>query len=136
MKYDKSTKKETDVTVAIRAMLIGTAVGVMISAVFLILFAFLFVAVKSVPQFMIPIAAMFCAVMGALVSGYISVRIYGSKGLIYGGLAGFLLFAIITLISFIISRDKFTYLTVIRFLIMVFSGSIGGIWSVNKRKHR
>lgn len=136
MRHDKSSTKETDFTIALKAILFGVAVGAAICAGFLFLFAFLFVAVKSIPQFMIQVIAIICAAIGAFVSGYISIRIYRSKGLIYGAFAGFLLFVLLTLIAFIISRDKFTYITLIRLLTMVFSGAVGGILGVNKKRRK
>lgn len=136
MRHDKSNTKETDFTIALKAILFGVAVGAAICAGFLFLFAFLFVAVKSIPQFMIQVIAIICAAIGAFVSGYISIRIYRSKGLIYGAFAGFLLFVLLTLIAFIISRDKFTYITLIRLLTMVFSGAVGGILGVNKKRRK
>jgi len=136
LRHDKTSNKDTDFTIALKAILFGAAVGAAICAGFLFLFAFLFVAVKSIPQFMIQSVAIFCSAIGAFVSGYVSIRIYRSKGLVYGAFAGFLLFAIITLIAFIISRDKFTYITLMRLLIMVFSGAVGGVLSVNKKRRK
>lgn len=136
MRHDKANNKDTDFTTALKAILFGVAVGAAICAGFLFLFAFLFVAVKSIPQFMIQTTALVCSSVGAFVSGYISIRIYHSKGLVCGAFAGFLLFAIITLIAFIISRDKFTYITLIRLLAMVFFGAVGGILGVNKRRRK
>ena len=136
MKHDKSINKDANFSAALKASLFGTAVGALICAGFLLLFSFFFVAVKSVPQFMIQTIAIFCAVIGAFIAGYITTRIYRSKGLVYGAFAGFLLFFVITLIAFIISRDKFTFLTLIRFSVMVFSGAIGGVLGVNKKRRK
>lgn len=136
MKRDNESLKESNFIVALKAILFGVAVGAAICAGFLFLFAFLFVAVKSIPQFMIQAIAMICAAVGAFTSGYISIRIYRSKGLLYGALAGFLLFVLLTLVAFIISRDKFTYITLTRLLTMVFSGAVGGFLGVNKKRRK
>lgn len=136
MKYDKTSNKDTEISTALKSILFGAAVGATICAGFLFLFAFLFVAVKSIPQYFIQAIAIFCAAVGAFVSGYISVKIYRSKGLIYGALAGVLLFFMLTVISFIVSRDKFTYITLIRFLAMIFSGAFGGVLAVNKKRRK
>ena len=136
MKYDKTSNKDTEISTALKSILFGATVGATICAGFLFLFAFLFVAVKSIPQYFIQAIAIFCAAVGAFVSGYISVKIYRSKGLIYGALAGVLLFFMLTVISFIVSRDKFTYITLIRFLAMIFSGAFGGVLAVNKKRRK
>lgn len=114
----------------------GASVGAAICAGFLLFFAFLFVTVKSIPQFMIQIIAIICAAIGAFVAGYIAIRIYREKGLVYGAISGFLLFLIVTLIAFIVSRDKFTNITLIRFLVMTFFGALGGVLGVNKKRRK
>jgi putative membrane protein (TIGR04086 family) len=136
LRYDKINGKDSNLSVALKSVLFGTAVGATICTGFLFLFAFMLVTVKSVPQFLIQYIAIFCAAIGAFVSGYMAIRIYRSKGLIYGALAGFMLFIIITLLAFIISRDKFTYLTLVRLLAMVFSGALGGFLAVNKKRRK
>ena len=136
MKYDKTSNNDNEVSAALKAVLFRAAVGATICAGFLFLFAFLFVVVKSIPQYMIQTIAIFCASVGAFVSGYISVKIYRSKGLIYGALAGILLFFMLTVVAFIISRDKFTYITLVRFFSMIFSGALGGVLAVNKKRRK
>ena len=136
MRHDKSTGKDSDFAVALKAPLFGAAIGAVVCAAFLFLFAFLFVAVKSIPQPMIQWLAMLCAALGALAAGYVATRIYGSKGLMLGFSAAMILFLMLTLIAFIISRDKFTYITLIRLLAMTLSGSIGGTLAANKRKRK
>lgn len=136
MRYDKSTSKGNNFIEAMKAILLGSVVGAVVCAVFLVLFAFLFVAVKSVPQSMVQIIAIICAAIGAAVAGYASIRIYKSKGLLYGAAAGLLLFVVLTVIAFIVSRDKFTYITFIRLLVMLFSGALGGVLGVNQKRRK
>ena len=136
MRHDKSVSKENDVSLALKATLFGAAIGAVVCAAFLFLFAFLFVAVKSIPQPMIQWLAILCAALGALAAGYAATRIYGSKGLMFGASAAMVLFVVLTLIAFIISRDKFTYITLIRLLAMTLSGAIGGILAANKKKRK
>lgn len=136
MRYDKTSTRENDFKLKIKSVLIGAAVGAIVCTVFLFLFAFLFSVVKTVPQFMIQGIAIFCSVLGAFVAGYTAVRMYRSKGLMYGALSGFLLFLVITIVAFIASRDKFTYLTIIRLLLMVILGAAGGVIGVNKKRRK
>lgn len=136
MRYDKINNKNSDFSSALKAIMFGASVGAAICAGFLLFFAFLFVTVKSIPQFMIQIIAIICAAIGAFVAGYIAIRIYREKGLVYGAISGFLLFLIVTLIAFIVSRDKFTNITLIRFLVMTFFGALGGVLGVNKKRRK
>ncbi len=136
MRYDKTSTRENDFKVKIKSILLGAAAGAVVCTVFLFLFAFFFSVVKTVPQFMIQGIAVFCAVLGAFVAGYTAVRMYRSKGLMYGALSGFLLFLVITIVAFIASRDKFTYLTIIRMLLMVTLGAVGGVIGVNRKRRK
>lgn len=136
MKYSKTTNKDKDFSSVVKAILFGASIGAIVCAVFLFVFAFLFVSIKSVPQFMVQIIAVFCAAIGAFVSGYIAAKISRFNGLIYGTLSGFSLFLMLTLIAFIISRDKFTYITLVRLLSMLLSGAIGGVLGVNKKRRK
>ncbi len=133
---NKSVSGENNFSVVLKATLFGGAVGAVICTLFLFLFAFLFVAVKSIPQQMIQWIALLCAALGALTAGYVATRIYGSKGLLYGTLAALVLFVMLTLIAFIISRDKFTYVTLIRLFAMMLSGALGGVFAANKKRRK
>ena len=134
MRYDKAPSNDSDFTTSLKAILFGAAVGATICAGFLFLFAFLFVMVKSVPQFLIQVIAIFCAAIGAFVAGYVTARVCRFRGLIYGALAGLFLFVLITLVAFVISRDRFTYLTLVRLLVLTLAGACGGVLSVNKKR--
>ncbi len=134
MRYDKASNGDSDFSTSLKAILFGAAVGATICAGFLFLFAFLFVIVKSIPQFLIQVIAIFCAAIGAFVAGYIAARVYRFRGLVYGSLAGLFLFVLLTLVAFIVSRDRFTYLTLVRLLVMTLAGAFGGVLSVNKKR--
>lgn len=136
MRHNKPTSKENGTIVVLKATLFGAAIGAAVCAVFLFLFAFLFVTVKSIPQPIIQWIAMLCAAFGALAAGYVATRIYGAKGLLYGSLAALVLFLLLTLLAFVISRDKFTYITLVRFIAMLLFGSVGGVLAANKKRRK
>lgn len=133
MRYNQTSNSSDGFIEAFKAMVLGTLIGSVFCVLFLCLFAFIFVTVKTIPQSMIQGLALLCAAIGAFVSGYVTIRIYRSKGLIYGTSSGILLFLIITIVGFIISRDKFSYITLLKFAIMALSGAIGGVLGVNRR---
>lgn len=111
----------------------GLLAGAIVCTAFLFAFAFVFVKMKSVPFSMINTLAIICESLGAFVSGYIAVKIHKKNGLIYGAAAGISLFLILTIVGFVVSRDKFTYITLIKFLFLTLMGAVGGVLSVNKR---
>lgn len=136
LKYDKSVSKESNLFKFIRSILFGSLFGAIMCAGLLMLFSFLFVTVKSVPQPMIQWLAIICAAVGAFVAGYASSKIHRSKGLMCGAASGLLLFLVVTLVAFIVSRDKFTYITIVRALAMIIPGALGGVLGVSRKRHK
>lgn len=118
---------------SVKGVIWGLLMGALTSTLLLLLFAFVFVRIKSVPHQMVVILAMVAAGVGALVAGNVSGRIMREKGLIYGAFSGFFMFVLVTIVGFVISRDVFTSATLIKFLVMVSLGTIGGILGVNRR---
>lgn len=136
MRYEKSINKENVLLKFVKVILFGSLFGAIVCTMLLLLFSFLFVSVKSIPLPMIQWLVIFCAGMGAFVAGFVSTKLHQSKGLICGSLSALLLFLIITLVAFIISRDKFTYITIIRLLAMLVFGAVGGLLGVGKKRRK
>lgn len=135
MSYSKMSSKieSNNYKNSIKAVIWGLLAGSIVCTAFLFLFSLVFLKIKSVPFSMVNTLATICAAFGAFVSGYITVRIYRKNGFLYGATAGFVLFLILTVIGFIVSRDKFTYLTLVKFIVLTLMGAIGGVFGVNKR---
>lgn len=135
MRYGRiNTKTESsNYKNSLKSIIWGLLAGAAVCTIFLFLFAFIFVKIKSVPFSMVNTLAIICASLGGFSAGYITVRIHKKNGLLYGAAAGFALFSIITVVGFMVSRDKFTYLTLIRLLALTLMGAVGGVLAVNKR---
>ncbi len=80
-----------------------------------------------------PLSAIGLAV-GCFFGGFIYSKLCGKKGLICGVTVSSILFGIITLISLSISLKSIGILTLIHLIVMLISGSMGGILGVNMNK--
>ena len=135
LSYDKNGETQ-GIGRSVKSIVLGTAIGGVVCILCLVLFALLFVISKRIPQTMIqPLILVACAV-GAFIGGYITVRIIRTKGLLFGILSGLLLFAIVCLVSVIAIRTPFSTYALIKGIIMMLMGAIGGIIGVNKRSKR
>ncbi|MDQ5983186.1 MAG: hypothetical protein RUMPE_00184 [Eubacteriales bacterium SKADARSKE-1] len=134
MRYDKSNNSESNYILLLKSLVFGMFLGGLSSILLLVLFALVFTQIGAMPSFVIQTMAIISVSIGTFVSSYITLRIYKSKGLLYGSFAGLLMFLLFTLIGFIISRDHFTIVTLIKFISMLFMGAVGGILGVNSQK--
>lgn len=116
-----------------KALFWGVLVGAISCAGLMLLFAALLSFAKTPNPHVIHGLSVAAAAVCALVAGFITGRISCRGGLIYGATAGLLMFSLLTLVGFIVSRDKFTYLSSIKLAFMVISGAVGGLFAVNKR---
>lgn len=135
MRYGRASAKvePNDYKNSLKSIAWGFLAGAIVCTAFLFLFAFVFVKIKSVPFSMVNVLAVICASLGAFVAGYIAVRVHKKNGLLYGAVSGFVLFLALTIVGFVVSRDKFTSLTLVKFAVLTLVGAIGGVLGVNKR---
>ena len=59
--------------------------------------AYAFVTMKKIPQAAVPIIILFLSALGALLSGFLTARIAGKRGLPLGACSGLLLFLLLLL---------------------------------------
>lgn len=76
--------------------------------------------------------SIFTSLVCAFVSGFVTVRFKEKSGLVYGGLAGALLFLSVSFIGSLLAQTAVLGFVLLRFISFVVLGSIGGILSVNK----
>lgn len=113
----------------------GILVGLLATAVCVMLFAVIMLLFETGKAFAAPFATVSVAV-GAFLAALYTSRKIGDKGYLNGFLIGIATFAVVTLISLIVSNDGLTYNTIFHFIIIVLSSIIGGIMGVNWRKNR
>lgn len=82
-------------------------------------------------------AALFATVsvaLGAYISSFYIARKNGSKGYLSGIAVGLIYFAVITVLSAVITKSHISSNTAFHFVIILLSSVIGGIMGVNKRQ--
>lgn len=132
MHQELSTDKESELINHIIALSFGIISSVLFYFLSLIIFSFIFAKTSNIPQsFIIPIT-IGVAGIGSFLGGYISARKSKKRGMFNGIICALLLFIIMVIGSLIISNEPFTIVSIIRFMLMILTGAIGGIIGVNK----
>lgn len=132
MKKNRGTEKR-EWEVAIRAILVGTAVGIMAVLLLLFICAYAFVSMKQIPQSAVPAVIVFISGLGALISGFCTARITRRRGLPLGAACGFLLFLLFAAAG-IAMGSLFSwegFLT--RMIVMLLAGALGGYAGIGKK---
>lgn len=136
MRSDRTDNFNYNKSTVIKAILLGTVIGVLLFFILIALFSFIFLKAGSLPYDFVTIITLIIGSIGAFFSGYFSVKILKEKGLIYGCITGFILFFVIYIIGSIAFQEVASIKTLLRCLVMVLAGSIGGVIVVNKRNRR
>ena len=74
--------------------------------------------------------------LGSLISGFITAKINGSNGLLYGLLSGIVAFLLVLIVSLILNFGAFSIFTVLKAIAMIISAVIGGILGVNLKRNK
>ncbi len=136
MKYYKSAKTDKNLSFIFKALLLGVLIGNIVCTVFMILFALIFVKLGAISQVLVQSFTLVAASFGALSASYVALSIHKEKGLCFGALTGFLMFVIFTLVGFIVSKESFTSFTLIKFILLIFVGAIGGVLGANRKSRQ
>ncbi len=131
--YSKEMKRENVArwSVYLKAVILG----IIVTAVCVLLFA----AVLLLPSVGRALSAPFASV--SLAAGTIATSFYlakklNAKGYVVGALTGLAVFVAVSVVSMLIKGTPLTLHTFFRFLILLFSGLVGGIWGVNRKSGR
>lgn len=112
---------------------IGAAAGIIVAAVTALILSFV-MTMNFIPDDMTSIAALASQLFAAFACGFVSVRLIGSGGLLYGAISGGMLFAVQAILSLIFSSPCLLLNFIIALLIDVALSAIGGVIAVNTRK--
>ena len=129
------SEKRTDIRRAVKAVVIGAAAGVSISMLLILVGALIAVKTGAVPYNAVPYITGAAQGIGALAGGYICGRAFRRMGMALGAACGSLAGAALFVIG-LISGGIAAWTALIRLLISVLCGAIGGIAGVNKRSRR
>ena len=109
---------------------IGTGVG-MISASVLIFLMAAALTVGDVPAMLISPVTVFFLAFGSFFGGFASAKLCGEKGFVCGALSGILFFIIVWIFGAFLENSGFGTVAIIKFVMMVVAGALGGIIGVN-----
>lgn len=114
-----------------KSIILGTIFGLLSTLVLTVLFA-LIISKGSISLKVSGLIATLIIVGSSFLSGFVSARIRGEKGLITGAVTGVVFYLIIVVLSLAILHSAVTSSLVIKLAILCFSGSIGGLLGVNR----
>lgn len=132
MKGKKHTA-DNPILEAIRAIVIGSVAGALLSAILLGLSALGFVSAGNFSQNVISPMMLALSVLGALTAGFVTAKVSHKRGLAYGAVSGLLLFILYLVAGLIASKEPVSVTAVMRMIVMILSGAIGGLLGVNKK---
>ncbi|HEX3038587.1 MAG TPA: TIGR04086 family membrane protein [Oscillospiraceae bacterium] len=126
-------RSENSVINVLRPIVFGAVGGSFICAVLLAICALGFVSSKHLPQGIIQSLVLAIVAISAFFAGYIAAKISHARGLMFGALAALVLFLLFFICGLIVANESITLTTLLRLVIMMIVGAIGGIAAVNKK---
>ncbi len=137
MRYEKAAGSENKLAPVIKALVWGVLVGAVVCMVLLLAFSFVFSRVPILPgdNILDPLVVIVCG-LSALFGAYVTGRILRVKGMLYGIFCGLLLFAVVFIANLSAVHEPLSFLSLVKGLLMVLMGAVGGIWGVNRHVKR
>lgn len=119
----------------IKPVLLSTAIGLLCTSVLLMIFAFV-LTLQDLPQGAILPIAIFAMAVGTFLSGYLSARIVGKKGLMCGFLSGLFCYLILAIVSLSVMHFTLDAAQGIKLAVALVTSCFGGIVGVNASGRR
>ena len=130
----RSVGKSNDATTNMMTMLKAVTFGLLATTVVLLLFSFL-MCKKDVPFVLLNPFSAGLLMLGSFISGYLAARRIRERGMMVGALCGLMIFLMLMLASFMNKFDV-GLIALLKLIIAVVSGAIGGIIGVNAKFKR
>ncbi len=127
---NKTKDQRINLSSMIRPLLVGTAVGILVTVLLLLAAALLMASIQLPSAAVTPIALATVA-LGALAGGFTAARISRERGLLYGAACGLLLFLIIAVAGMLAMPSTSGATTFVKLALTVGLGALGGILGVN-----
>lgn len=119
----------------IRPVCFGVGSALVVCLVLLFIFSFLMSKMDISASLISPITIAITAVTG-FVSGFVCARITRKNGLVMGAICSAILFLIFWLFSAICLKEGISVLGIVKLVLLVVSGCLGGVLGVNKKERR
>lgn len=130
----RSVSKGNSATTNMMTMLKAVTFGLLTTTVVLLLFSFV-MCKKDVPFVLLNPFSAGLLMLGSFLSGYLAARRIRERGMMVGAFCGLIIFLLLMLASFM-SRFDVGLAALIKLVISLVSGAIGGIIGVNARLKR
>ncbi len=128
--YNNNLKNNS---IYIKGILFGVIICMAVIILLLMLGAFVITQLGNVPTDAINIIVTAINGIGVFCGSFVALRIIKSKGLIFGTAVGLVLFILIFIAGLISSTETLSINTLIKLIVSVICGGIGGILGVNKK---
>ncbi len=126
--------ERTGLTSFLRPVGFACLFGVIVSAVLLLLFAFI-MSWRDFPHAAIDPVATFAVAAGSFVAGFICARLMRENGLMFGAICGAIIFALMALCGMVFVGG-FGIAALIKLVIVLCSSMLGGVLGVNMHRKR
>lgn len=130
-------KSQREESVMVKKLLRPVCIGACVGAVCCLLLLLLMSAVMAatdVPKSVVTPMAVVAAAAGAFIGGITAARIAKEKGLLIGAACGLLLFLVVLIAGFAVLKDIRGTYVLVKLLVLIGCGAVGGILGVNLRK--
>lgn len=131
----KISNNSTPLEASVKPLVSGLIIGLIITSLLFVLFA-LAMSFFILPTNSANIVASISIAVGTFLGGYFAAKKLAKNGLIIGALCGFAMFLLFTIIGIAAFGTAPSASTLIRLLIFVTSGAIGGILGVGNADKR
>ena len=119
----------------VKHMAIGVAAGCVVTLVGMLICSFILTVKDFSPSAATPMANI-CLSVGAFICGFVCTILHKSKGLLWGFISGFALFAVVTVISLFVNSGSISVNSLIRLILMTVLSATGGVFGVNQSAKR
>jgi putative membrane protein, TIGR04086 family/integral membrane protein, TIGR04097 family len=135
MRAESNGTESANVPKAAMMMLTGTLVSLATSMIMLLVFA-LVMTVKNVPQGVVPTLTAASIAIGSFAGGFTGARMHRKSGLFVGVVIGLCMYVLLMLAGLAFRSKGVDTTTLIKLVVSVISGGIGGVIGVNAHKKR
>ena len=118
----------------IKGILVGAIICITVIIMLLMLCAFFITQLGSIPTDAINIVVSAINGIGVFCGSFIALRIIKFKGIIFGAILGLIFFVLIFIAGLISSTETISLNTLIKLIVCVICGGIGGILGVNRKE--
>lgn len=116
-------------------ILSGIIAGIIASMVLLLIFSAVMIT-RDIPESIVPTLSAVSISIGSIAGGFVSAKFFGKAGLVIGAASGFILFVIMLLAGIAVHGELIAIPTIIKMIVAVVSGGIGGVIGVNSGKRQ